>query len=161
MSLQKFIETVFGFTFFYRLRNVGPNHWSPMYNRFFCNRIIYNGKVRIKYLSRIMFMNKMTLYHMIESTRARRHTCTRTCICAHPHAHIWLAQTHSWTHTWTHRQTHARTYAHIHTRATTQTHAHACRRANIDTRIRWQICSHACTYANSRTCTLMPKYNYM
>ena len=57
MSLQKFIETVFGFTFFYRLRNVGPNPWSPMYNRFFCNRIIYNGKVRIKYLSRIMFMN--------------------------------------------------------------------------------------------------------
>ena len=24
---------------------------------FFCNRIIYNGKVRIKYLSRIMLMN--------------------------------------------------------------------------------------------------------
>ena len=57
VSLQKFIETVFGFTLFYRLRNVGPNPWSPMYNRFFCNIIIYNGKVRIKYLSRIMFMN--------------------------------------------------------------------------------------------------------
>ena len=42
-------------------KNVGPNPWSPMYDRFFCNRIIYNGKVRIKYLSRIMFMNSQLL----------------------------------------------------------------------------------------------------
>ena len=57
MSFQKFIETVFVCTFFYRLRNVGPNAGSPMDYRFFCNRIEYNGKVRIKYLSRIMLMN--------------------------------------------------------------------------------------------------------
>ena len=57
MSFQKFIETVFVCTFFYRLRNVGPNPGSPMDYRFFCNRIEYNGKVRIKYLSRIMLMN--------------------------------------------------------------------------------------------------------
>ena len=57
MSLQKFIETVFVCTLFYRLRNVGPNPGSPMDYRFFCNIIKYNGKVRIKYLSRIMLMN--------------------------------------------------------------------------------------------------------
>ena len=57
VSLQKFIETVFVYTLFYNLRNVGPNPGSPMNYRFFCNRIIYNGKVRIKYLSRIMLMN--------------------------------------------------------------------------------------------------------
>ena len=57
VSLQKFIEAVFVYTFFYDLRNVGPNPGSPMNYRFFCNRIIYNGKVRIKYLSRIVLMN--------------------------------------------------------------------------------------------------------
>ena len=57
MSFQKFIETVFVCTFFYRLRNVGPYPGSPMDYRFFCNRIEYNGKVRIKYLSLIMLMN--------------------------------------------------------------------------------------------------------
>ena len=62
MSLQKFIETVFVCTFFYRLRNVGPNPGSPylpyMHYSFFCNIIIiYNGKVGIKYLSRIILMN--------------------------------------------------------------------------------------------------------
>ena len=57
MSFQKFIETFFVCTFFYRLRNVGPNPGTPMDYRFFCNRIEYNGKVRIKYLSRIMLMN--------------------------------------------------------------------------------------------------------
>ena len=54
VSLQKFIEAVFGYTLFYDLRNVGPNPGSPMNYRFFCNIIIYNGNVRIKYLSRIM-----------------------------------------------------------------------------------------------------------
>ena len=44
VSLQKFIEAVFVYTFFYDLRNVGPNPGSPMNYRFFCNRIIYNGK---------------------------------------------------------------------------------------------------------------------
>ena len=57
MSLQKYIETVFVYTFFYRLRNVGSHPGSPMNYRFFCNIIIYNGKVRIRYLSRIMLMN--------------------------------------------------------------------------------------------------------
>ena len=59
VSLQKCIEAVFVYTFFYDLRNVGPNPGSPMNYRFFCNIIIYmhNGKVRIKYLSRIMLMN--------------------------------------------------------------------------------------------------------
>ena len=57
MSLQKFIGTVFVCTFFYRLRNVGPNPGSPMNYRIFCNTIIYNGEVRMKYLSRIMLMN--------------------------------------------------------------------------------------------------------
>ena len=66
MSLQKFIETVFGFTFFYRLRNVGPNPWSPMNNR-----IIYNGKVRIKYLSRIMLMNSQVAAKEIQQHRSR------------------------------------------------------------------------------------------
>ena len=56
VSLQKFIEAVFVYTFFYDLRNVGPNPGSPMNYRFFCNRIIYNGKVRIKYLSHIKTM---------------------------------------------------------------------------------------------------------
>ena len=41
VSLQKFIEAVFVYTFFYDLRNVGPNPGSPMNYRFFCNRIIY------------------------------------------------------------------------------------------------------------------------
>ena len=57
VSLQKFIEAVFVYTFFYNLMNVGPNTGSPMNYRVFCNIIIYNGKVRIKYLSRIMLMN--------------------------------------------------------------------------------------------------------
>ena len=48
VSLQKFIEAVFVYTLFYDLRNVGPNPGSPMNYRFFCNSIIYNGKVRIK-----------------------------------------------------------------------------------------------------------------
>ena len=62
VSLQKFIEAVFVYTFFYNLRNVGPNTGSPMNYRFFCNRIIFNGKVRIKYLSRIMLINCVTLH---------------------------------------------------------------------------------------------------
>ena len=57
VSFRKFIEAVFVYTFFYNLRNVGPNPGSPMNYRFFCNRIIYNGKVRIK--SRIMLMNSL------------------------------------------------------------------------------------------------------
>ena len=66
MSFQKFIETVFVCTFFYRLRNVGPNPGSPMDYRFFCNRIEYNGKVRIKYLSRIMLMNSQVAAREIQ-----------------------------------------------------------------------------------------------
>ena len=57
VSFQKFIEAVFVYTLFYNLRNVGPNPGSPMNYTFFCNRTIYNGKVRIKYLYRIMLMN--------------------------------------------------------------------------------------------------------
>ena len=41
VSLQKFIEAVFVYTFFYDLSNVGPNPGSPMNYRFFCNIIIY------------------------------------------------------------------------------------------------------------------------
>ena len=44
VSLQKFIEAVFVYTFFDDLRNVGPNPGSPMNYRFFCNRIIYLWK---------------------------------------------------------------------------------------------------------------------
>ena len=70
MSLQKFIETVFVSTLFYTLRNAGPNPGSPMNYRFFCNRIIYNGKVRIKYLTRIMLMNSQVAISMIENIKS-------------------------------------------------------------------------------------------
>ena len=40
VSLQKFIEAGFVYTFFYNLRNVGPNTGSPVNYRFFCNRIV-------------------------------------------------------------------------------------------------------------------------
>ena len=49
VSLQSVASKVywscFVYTFFYDLRNVGPNPGSPMNYRFFCNRMIYNGKV--------------------------------------------------------------------------------------------------------------------
>ena len=66
LSLQHFIEAVFVYQLFYNLRNVGPHPGSPMNYRLFCNIIIYNGKVRIKYLSRIMMMNSQVAANEIQ-----------------------------------------------------------------------------------------------